>query len=220
VTDARCIFVAGRRGSGKTTFTRAAVEASPRVVAFDPIGQYGREFGWPMADTLAGLHDLLTRCWRAMPWHVAFTPPGDYPRELHRLSIYLWHAQLPYERRRDRKKLVLVVEEMNLSVPVHALPADQRGFMRLVLQGRHRGVEIIGVTQRPALVSADFRSMAAETVLFPLGFEDHGYLGARHRAELASLTPHHFLRVSDGVASRGENVLSRRSPASSPRRIP
>lgn len=220
MSDARCIFVAGRRGSGKTTFTRHAVEGAPRVVAFDPIGQYGREFGWPMAASLAELHELLGRCWRSPPWHVALTVAGDYPAELHRLAIYLWHAQQPYERHRDRKKLVLVVEEMNLSVPVHALPSDQRGFMRLVLQGRHRGIEIIGVTQRPALVSADFRSSAAETVLFPLGIEDHGHLGARYRAELSSLTPHHYLRVADGSVSRGENPPFRSSPAAARRRGP
>ncbi len=207
--DADCIFVTGRRGSGKTTYVQRAVGA-PRVIVFDPLGQYAREFGWPLADNLKSLHRVVAERWRSpAPWRLALTVAGDLELELHSLSVYLWHAMAPYERGRDRKKILLIVEEMNLSVPAHALRKDRRGFMRLVLQGRHRGIAIIGVSQRPALVSADFRSSAAATVIFPLGVEDQGYMGARFRGELAGLTPHHFVRFADGAATRGENPPSR-----------
>ena len=217
--DAECIFVTGRRGSGKTTYVQRAVDRAPRVIVFDPLGQYAREFRWPLAGDLASLHRLAAERWRSpAPWRLALTVAGDFDTELHKLSVYLWHAMAPFERGRDRKKMLLIVEEMNLSVPVHPLPKGRRGFMRLVLQGRHRGIAIIGVSQRPALVSADFRSSAAETIIFPLGVEDQGYMGARYRGELASLTPHRFVRFADGVATRGENPPLGSSPATSRRR--
>jgi len=204
IKDARCAFVTGRRGSGKTTLVQQMVERSRRVVVFDPLGQYGREFHWPMATNIRELHDFVARFWRD-PFRIAYTAPGDFVTELHRLALYLWEAMRPYDTGRDRHMLVLVVEEMNLSVPVHKLPATRRGFERLVLQGRHRGIEIIGVSQRPALVSADFRSSVAETYVLPLGIEDHDAFGRRFRDEVARLQPHQWLRFAEGAATRGEN---------------
>lgn len=209
IADARCVFVTGRRGSGKTTYIQHAIEAAPRAICFDPVGQYAREFRWPLARDLQQLNALVGERWRwRAPWRIAYTPDGAASPviELHKLSVYLWHVMLPYERGRDRRKLALIVEEMNLSLPVYALPEDRRGFQRLILQGRHRGLELFGVTQRPALVSADFRSAAAETIIFPLGVEDHGYRGARFRAQIAALRPHEYVRFGDdGTVTTGKN---------------
>ena len=203
--DARCIFVTGRRGSGKTTLVQSLVADSRRIVAFDPLGEYRRELKWPGGESLAELHAFVSRHW-CDPFRFAMTPGDlDFVWRLHQLSIYLWHAMLPYERGRDKKKLLLIVEEMNLSVPVHNLAADRRAFLRLVLQGRHRGIEIIGVSQRPALVSADFRSAAAEKYVLPLGVEDHGIMGTRYRDQIAALSPHHWLRFGDGTVKAGKN---------------
>lgn len=212
--DARCIFVTGRRGSGKTTRVQELIEGCRRLVAFDPLGQYGREFRWPMAADIRELHGFLVQHWRG-DFRIAYTPRSDFRRALHQLSAYLLRAMEPYERGRDRRKVTLIVEEMNLSVPVTPLPADMAGFLPLVLQGRHYGIEIIGVSQRPALVSADFRSACAETYVLPLGVEDHGAWGARFRGEIAGLQPHQFIRFADGLAARGENrpLPGRRAPA-------
>ena len=94
---------------------------------------------------------------------------------------------------------------MDLSVPNHATPKGMGGFKRLVLQGRHRGVEVIGVTQHPALVPTWFRINCAERYLFALGVEDHAVMGTRYRDELARLTPHRFIRFADGAATSGGN---------------
>jgi len=161
---------------------------------------------------------MVSLNWPLDTWRLALTVAGDFELELHKLSVYLWHAQAPYESGRDRKKLTLIVEEMDLSVPNHATPKGMGGFKRLVLQGRHRGVEIIGVTQHPALVPIWFRINCAERYLFALGVEDHGVMGARYRAELASLTPHRFVRFAGGTVTRGENPPLGHSPASSRRR--
>jgi hypothetical protein len=205
VKDARCILVTGRRGSGKTTLVQTLIEGCPALIAFDPIGQYAREFGWARAATLDELHRKLSGIW-GQGFKIAFSPAGDFARELHRLSVYLWAAQVLYETGRTRRKLSLVVEEMNLSFPVTRLPDGCQGFLRLVLQGRHRGIEIIGVTQRPALVSADFRGNVAETYVFALGYaEDQRLWGRACQPIIASLAPHAYLRLADGEAARGQN---------------
>ncbi len=211
------------RGSGKTTRVQYLISLAPRVVCFDPTGQYGRPprargYGWPCAATLPELHATVSPRWQGPPWRAALTVAGDFELELHKLSVYLWHAQAPYESGRDRKKLTLIVEEMDLSVPNHRLPKGMHGFQRLVLQGRHRGIEVIGVTQHPALVALSFRINCAERYIFPLGVEDHGVMGARYRGELASLTPHRFIRFAGGTVTRGENPPLGSSPAASRRR--
>jgi hypothetical protein len=204
IKDARCIAVYGRRGSGKTTLVQRLLVGCDRVVVFDPLGQYAREFRWSGAVSLGALHLQVRAGWER-GFRIALTPSGDFAAELHRLSVYLWAVQEPYDLGRDHRKLTLVVEEANLSMPVARLPGDMQGFLRLVLQGRHRGIEIIGVTQRPALVSADFRGNVAETCVFGLGFEDDCRLFRRHAEAVAALPAHSYLRFVDGRVEPGKN---------------
>lgn len=138
-------------------------------------------------------------------FHIAYVPRSDYVGELHRLSVFLFAAMKGYGPSAPRK-LTLMVEEANLSIPVTKLPADRQGIMSLTLQGRHRGIELIAVTQRPALVSKDFRGMCAETYVFPLGNEDdRRAFGRQYAGAIAKLTDHHYLHITDSGAARGEN---------------
>jgi hypothetical protein len=216
VTDARCIFVAGMRGGGKSTKVQSLIAGASRVVCFDPTGQYSRParargYAWPRASSLAELHTFAASHWGYSTWRVALTVAGDYPAELHKLSTYLWHAMQPYESGRDRKKLVLVVEEMDLGAPNQKLPKGMGGFQQLTLQGRHRGIEIIGVTQHAAMVPLWFRINCPDRYLFPLGIEDQGILGARHRAAIERLRPHEFLHFGEGgTVTAGKNPPPRR----------
>lgn len=221
--DARCIFLCGMRGSGKSTLVQSLMAGSVRVVAFDPLGEYGRPVsrqgrGWPLVSSLVELHRFAGAHWRAPGWRVAFTPAGDFVEELHRLSVYLWNAMAPYESGRDKKMLLLIVEEMDLSVPNHRLAKGLEGFKQVALQGRHRGLEVIGVTQHPALVPKWFRINSLERYVLPIGFEDHAIMGPRYRDQIASLRKHQWLRFRAGELepTRGENRLIS-GPAPRPR---
>lgn len=214
VKDARCIAVYGRRGSGKSTRVKALLRGHKRLIVFDPMGEYGREGLAEPADTLAEVRAIMRRRWRA-GFRIAYQPAGDYVAKLHHLAEFLWHAQAPYEDGSDPRKLMLVVEEMNLGFPVTKLPRGQEGMLRLVLQGRHRGIEIIGVTQRPAAVSADFRGNVAETYVLPLSqaldYKAVGeVIGREHEPKLRALQPHHWLHWDGATLTEGRNKLSPR----------
>lgn len=203
MTDARCIGVFGMRGTGKTTLIQELIAPAPAAIALDPLGQYHREHRWPMARSIAELHRMLTPVW-SRGFKIAFTPEGDEIEELHKLSVYLWIAQIGFERRQHHRMLTLVVEEMDLSYPSRPLPSELGGFKKLILQGRHRGVEIVGVSQAPSLVGATFRRNVAETYVFRLGLKDDRRLWPEHDRTIETLPVGGFLRFNQAGAARGE----------------
>lgn len=167
--DAELFFVTGRRGTGKTTLTRALTRDRPKLVIFDPRAEYTRG---PQCRSLSEVRDVMRRRWRK-GFELSYVPDaGQEIFELHQLTTFLWRAQAPYETYADNRKLTLVVDEMDLSYPVSRLPADMNGMNKAINQGRHVGLEIIGVTQRPAMVGMNFRSQVAATYLFALEEED------------------------------------------------
>lgn len=213
--DARCIAVYGRRGSGKTTLVKGLVKSSNRLVVFDPMGEYARLSAFCRAVSVGGVLAYLKNGWRG-GFRIAYDVPGQYLARLHALSELLWQAQAPYDAGVDARKLTLVVEEMNLAYPASGLARDQDAFTRLVLQGRHRGIEVVGVTQRPALVSPNFRGNVAETYVFPLEDEIDvavmlRKIGRAREAELRALRDFHYLWLAQGRVEPGR-VRARGSP--------
>lgn len=158
-----CIF--GRRGAGKTTLARRMVASARRLVVWDPLGEWGRDPRTRAVGSLAELRDAMRRGWRA-GFRLAWAPPGqDLPAELDALARFLWAAQAPFP---SCPGLALVVDECNLGLPVHKLRAGLWGMSRAVLQGRHRGLAVLAIAQRPALVSMDLRGQAHRTLCFAL----------------------------------------------------
>ena len=168
--DAKITAVYGRRGSGKSTLVQSLLKGRKRVVVFDPMAEFASQRGFVRVSCFRDLVAALRKGW-GRGFKIAFVPDDDFKKVLHGISHVLWGAQAPYDAGRDDRKVTLVVEEMNLCYPPKDLPAGQEGFVRAILQGRHRGIEIIGVTQRPALVHPNFRSNAHDTYVFAL--EDH-----------------------------------------------
>ena len=214
IRDATRELVVGRIGSGKTTRALELTGGRPRVVAWDPLGQYPREHGFSRADSLVQVLGQLSRRW-AKSFKIAYVPQGDPVAALHGLSVLLWEAQAHYEDGRDPRKLTLIAEELNLGFPSHALPKGQRGFRKLTLQGRHRGVDIVGVTQRPADIGAAFRGQVSRTYILPLEDEIEiawalRKIGRERNAELRALKPHHYFEYSEGEVKKGKNRRRRK----------
>jgi len=211
--DAKVYLVCGRRGSGKTTRARALCHRARRVVCFDPMREYGH-LGFREVHTLSDLRAAMRWAWRG-GFRIAYVPIGGNEIEaLHHLSRFLWRVQRPYEVGADPQKLTLIVEEMSLSFPARPLSPTVGGFVQAVNQGRHVGLDIIGVTQRPAEVSGTFRGNAAEIYIFPLAAAIDRQsilqiLGREYGEALRQLQPHSYLKFADGEVTKGRNRLGK-----------
>lgn len=207
--DAKATFICGRRGSGKSTRAEILARSHRATIAFDPTDEY-RGFGYTRCASLGELRDAMARSWRK-GFRLAYVPPGGREAQaLHHLSGLLFAAQRPYYEGRSKRLLCTVVDEMALSYPASRLPDGMAGFQRVVNVGRHYGLEVIGVSQRPAEVSPTFRGNAAETYIYPLhSATDRAtvlqMIGREHDAVLRALEPHRFLHFMDGKVKTGRN---------------
>lgn len=213
VKDARRIGVYGASGSGKSTRVKDLMRGAERVVVFDPMDEYASH-RFARCTSLARVLAGMKRGW-AGGFRIAYVPPSNREAEaLHKLALLLMQAQAPYRDERDARKIVLVVEELNLSFPVAALPRDIYGMGELCSRGRHYGIEVIGVTQRLAEVNTRFRGNTSEAYFFRQS--DHvdvqavgRMLGPQWAKHVQELQDHHYLRRVGGQITDGKNILRR-----------
>lgn len=213
MNDAAMIGIFGRRGSGKTTLAKAKLKGADRVVIFDAMHEYTNEPGFTVAASLTEALEAIRKGW-AEGFKVAYQVPVyvDRARALSDLSAMLMQVQQPYKDGGESRQIWLVVEEMSLSVPTHGLPLDAVAFLHLCTLGRHYGINVIGLSQRPAQVNADFRGNCLERYFFSL--EEHTDLttvikmiGPDYKAQLQGLEDHEYLKLYQGTVTRGKNSL-------------
>jgi hypothetical protein len=201
----------GGRGAGKSTGVKERVEKEPRLIVFDPIGDYAQERGYNSVKTLKGLYAGIKRNW-GKGFRYALTVPrgNDAAAMLNELSEALFIIQKPYYEGKDKRKIVLVVEEMAVSYPEKTLGKNERGFMDLINLGRHYGVSIIGVSQRVAEVKKNFVGNCAEHYFYRMGAAvDYStvmqLVGREHQQTLKGLQTHEYLHFEQGKVFKGKN---------------
>lgn len=160
-SNAGRVGVWGASGSGKSSYVKAAIAQRRRVVVFDPQGEYpGKRVG-----DLESVRREMRANWSG--FRISYTPPpGKEAVALSGLCRLLLAAQRPFKETGRGAPMVLVVEEMNLSFPVHGGAAKCPGFAEICSRGRHYGIEAWGVSQRIAEVDTRFRGNCTETVVF------------------------------------------------------
>jgi DNA helicase HerA-like ATPase len=217
IKDADRIAVFGRSGSGKSTLTKTMLRDRDRVVVVDPMEEYARARGFVRADRVAQVLVHLRRSW-SRSFRIAFVPAAmREPSELHALSLVLLQAQAPYYEERDDRKLTLVVEELNKAFPVAALPRELYGFGEVCSRGRHYGIEVIGVSQRPAEVNTRFRGNTTASYWFALAeavdeTAAARALGRTHAARLRQFPTGRYLRFAAGEVTEGSTRHRRERP--------
>lgn len=163
MTNNRVTCIYGSTGSGKSTLAKALLKGRPKVVVFDPMGEY-RGRGWTVCRDIAGARRAMVAQWSKSAIRVSLSCPEGDEKTAAALANLCWQAQANFPR--DPRPLTLVLEEANLAYPNRQnLPP---GLKRATLQGRHRGINLLVITQRPALVSTDLRGQATQINVFQL----------------------------------------------------
>lgn len=218
VKDAKLMAIFGMRGMGKSAITKKLLRDHKRVVVFDPQEEYGSLPGFRRVDSYAALDAAIRAGW-VRGYRIAYCPGYKFhPQKLSDICEMLYQFQAGYGVTHGNK-ICLIVEEMNTSYPHHQLPGHCQGMNAVILQGRHRGLEAIGIAQRPALIHRNYRSNAEEGYCFMLGEpKDFQAVGEKfpekhHREIVARLAKYDYIRWSNGVVSfapkgKNEKVLT------------
>jgi hypothetical protein len=176
------------------------------MVVFDPLDEYG-----PLcnvkATNLEQVRLAMRNNWRGFT--VSYVPPaGKETRALSSLSRLLMKAQQPYKDGKGGEGLTLVVEEMNLSFPVHGGDAKAPGFAEICSRGRHYGIEVFGLSQRIAEVATRFRGNCTETVVLrqqgPRDLDAAAAAIGCTKAEVAALRNLDFIHEKNGDKTKGK----------------
>lgn len=209
--DATRIFICGGSGSGKSTKAKEMTRTAKRVVAFDPMDEYERE-GFTRFTTIAGLGRHIAK--NLNNFRVCYVPPANgEAASLHKLSLMLRDMQAGYKQGHHKAQLHLLIEEMNMCFGSN-ISQSLDGFAFLCSRGRHYGINLIGISQRPNEVNTRFRGNLEHVFVFRL--IDHvdikslaSALGAEYAAKIKSLAPHdYFYRGLDGIIHKGRNRLT------------
>ena len=212
--DAKIIGVWGGRGSGKSLRVKQMTAKNNRVIVIDPIGDYAGS-GFTSYKTFKGLYEAVKNGWSKGFRVVLDVSHSDNPEtELLKLSSDLLRIQKPYYEGKDSRKIMLIVEEMSILSPNVTKGKGEKSFLKLNNLGRHYGIEIIGVSQRPAEVSPTFRGNCAEHYFFRLSdqidFSNVARIvGNKNVEQIRALKTHEYLHFCMGEVKTGKNILKK-----------
>lgn len=132
----------GASGSGKSLFVkRALIAAMPiRLMIWDPQQEYGNH-----GAVLTRLADVVTACQQPR-FGVVFQPTGDTEAAKKQFDLF---CKIAYAA----GNLTLVCEELAFVTSPSWAPA---GWSQCTLKGRHKGLKIYGLSQRPAAIDKNF----------------------------------------------------------------
>lgn len=157
----RCTLVAGKSGSGKTTFALRYLVSdrkfSTRFI-FDYRGEFSARLGLPFAETE---EELLCA---AEEGFCIFAPGRMFPGQLE--AAFVWFCKFAFNlaQHLPSRSLLLVDEVWKYCSP-HKLPPE---LGEVVQEGRKHELEMMFMTQRPHLVNGTITNEVTELICFTL----------------------------------------------------
>ncbi len=197
-----CIY--GTTGYGKSTLADYLVKGRAKIIRLDPQAKPGTA----IPTTPEGINkarDIALAKFNT-GFDILLTPAGDGGVVgLNRLVPLLQRIQAGYLHERDPRPLVLLLDEASKIIPSERQKTDLRGAQEVHERGRHWGIELIAVTQRPARLDADIKANMEAVYTFRMGVDDDRavvtkLIGRQHASLLANLPKFNFIKWTvDGV---------------------
>ena len=200
--DASITVIVGMRGSGKSTLAASKVKKlNHPVIVIDPTGNWAKDLDVDETQSLRAVAGKIDQYWKHN-FRIVFVPhPELSPTEtLHHLSKLIMEAQAGYKAGTHTRQIEIVVEEANIFYPSHRLTQQEQGFTSAILQGRHWGINITAITQRPQLISTNLRGNASVTYCLALS-DDRAIssvmeqCGAKNKVKLQELPLFKYLKI-------------------------
>ncbi|KZK78189.1 AAA-like domain protein [Pseudovibrio sp. W64] len=215
--QAERVFVCGRSGSGKSTIVKAMIAElkAVKLIVFDVQDEYSKgKPGWVRVTNMKDLIRTMKAKWKK-GFKIAYVPTGDLMAVMDKIAKLVWALQEAYEAGADMRQFTLVVEEADTGMPNRTMPAGMDGIQNLSNRGRHRGINLIGVSQRPALVHTTFRGNCSSQFVFALANDiDRKQIcqtvGPEFKKELSQMPNFKFWKLKDGRIQRGHTTSSGR----------
>lgn len=183
-----------------------------RVVVFDVQEEYSGR-GWTRCYDLDAVRDAMVANWSGK-FKISFVPPdGETVEAFHWFCKLIWQAQEPYHQGRDDRKILIIIEEADTAIPNQKLPRKYSAAIGMINRGRHRGIDAIAITQRPALIMATYRSNVSSSYVLPLAFQNDKnvileMIGRQFHRELSEMPNFSFLKIVDGQVTRHKLLKS------------
>lgn len=166
IKETNKIGIFGISGCGKSTLAKKMTQNQRRIIVFDAVHEYHKA-GYIPCKTIKEI--LLNIRKNPLDFRLAFQIQGeepDYTEELKKLIRACKGVQKPYADEKKYPKLLLIIEEMPLSLPNQN--SKELNFFRTFFNkdSRHSGVDVIGIAQRCVEVSTNFRGNMTETFFY------------------------------------------------------
>jgi hypothetical protein len=183
--ERKIILIFGKRGSGKTVLNQKLIADTPRLLIFDTLGEYSQGVVCENAQQLA---DFWERH-HAGNFRIIYRPlkPAE---EINAVAGLVWSCG----------KMTFSVEEIDCFCGPQQI---EDNFAQIIQRGRHRDIELIGVTQRPYGIHRLLTSQAKEIYIFNTNEpRDREYLrnllGGDIEAKLDQLKQFEYVKWTDG----------------------
>jgi len=176
----------GKRGSGKSYLANKLLESERRLVVFDVMGEYANGVVFN-----AEQYEQFTEFWRRVyrgNFRLIYRPLRP-DVEIERIAELVYACG----------NITFLVEEIDCYCSAYSISDN---FAAIIQRGRHRNIQLIGVTQRPFGIHRLVTSQAKEIYVFNTNEpRDRDYLknllGVGVEAKLDELKQYDYLRWSD-----------------------
>lgn len=144
--NASILAVMGASGSGKSLYIKRGLKRSRpgRLLIWDPLREYG-EFGL-VHDAMGSMVDAMAKAGKSGRFSLVFQPAVNEKQRAKQFDLFCGLALAA-------GNLTVIIEELKFVTRPSFAPLR---WSEITLTGRHKGLRVVGVSQRPASIDKDF----------------------------------------------------------------